>query len=66
MSAATDDLSYRSAECAVAAKPGYKDLHRSCRQTEDVPLPHSRGVLLTERCDCWCHPYSKHPPGMAI
>jgi hypothetical protein len=44
-----------SAECALAQRPGYADLHAQCRQTEDVPLPHSTGVLLAVRCGCICH-----------
>ncbi|MER6075690.1 hypothetical protein ABT187_44425 [Streptomyces sp. NPDC001817] len=65
MSAPAVDLSDRSAECALAARDGYKDLHRSCRQTKDVPLPHHRDILLVKRCTCWCHRYSKCPPGLA-
>jgi hypothetical protein len=44
-----------SAECTVAKRRGYKDLHAECRQTEDVPLPHSNGLLLVRRCGCACH-----------
>ena len=44
-----------SAECTVAKQKGYGDLHRECRQTEDVPLPHSTRVLLAHRCGCACH-----------
>ena len=53
-SRATDDLTL-SAECTVAKLPGYTDMHLRCRQTEDVPLPHSRGLLLQPRCGCFCH-----------
>lgn len=45
----------RSAECALAAQKGYEGLHLDCRQTEDIPLPHSIGILLVERCSCSCH-----------
>lgn len=44
-----------SAECALAKRPGYQGLHRECRQTRDVPLPHVRGILLVTRCRCICH-----------
>jgi hypothetical protein len=49
---ATDTL---SAECTVAKQKGYGDLHRECRQTEDVPLPHSARLLLAHCCGCACH-----------
>ncbi|WP_369251238.1 hypothetical protein [Streptomyces sp. R41] len=54
MSAATDEVTL-SAECTLARRPGYKDVHRECRQTKDVPLPHSNGILLVARCGCACH-----------
>jgi hypothetical protein len=44
-----------SAECTVAQRPEYADLHRACHQTEDVPLPHGGGLLLMRRCGCTCH-----------
>lgn len=44
-----------SAECTLGQQPGYKDVHRECRQTEDVSLPHSNGILLVARCGCACH-----------
>lgn len=45
-----------SPHCTVAKRPGYEDLHTECRQTRDVPLPHSGGrVLLARRCTCACH-----------
>jgi len=44
-----------SAECALGSKPGYEDVHAWCRQTKDVPLPHSTGILLVHRCCCTCH-----------
>lgn len=53
---ATDDISTRSAECAVAARAGYQDLHQDCRQTDDIPLPHGDGIVLVARCTCPCHP----------
>ncbi|MFJ8153996.1 hypothetical protein [Streptomyces sp. NPDC094468] len=49
------DTSNLSAECAVAQEPYYKHLHETCRQTQDIPLPHSRGILLIRRCECACH-----------
>ncbi|MEU3252883.1 hypothetical protein [Streptomyces sp. NPDC006997] len=55
-SPAADTAVERSAECALAAqRPEYRDLHATCRRTEDIPLPHSRGVLLVPRCRCACH-----------
>ncbi|MEV6531012.1 hypothetical protein AB0M86_15650 [Streptomyces sp. NPDC051639] len=47
-----------SAECALAQQPGYKDLHRECRQTKDVPLPYGGGILLVRRCTCPHHRYN--------
>jgi hypothetical protein len=44
-----------SAECALAKRPDYTELHRECRQTRDVSLPHSMGLLLQRRCVCSCH-----------
>lgn len=55
MSAPVADTSALSAECAVGQRPGYGDLHDRCRQTKDVPLPHSTGILLVHRCGCGCH-----------
>ncbi|MCX4558115.1 hypothetical protein OHA02_18135 [Streptomyces phaeochromogenes] len=55
MSAPTVDTDTMSAECAVAQRPEYKSLHHYCTQTEDVPLPHSYGILLVRRCTCTCH-----------
>lgn len=52
---ATPDTSTMSAECALAQRPEYKDLHRECRQTQDVPLPNSNGLLLVCRCTCPHH-----------
>jgi len=54
LAATTDTLPF-SAECTVAKRPGYEDLHTACRQTEDVPLPRAMGVLLVPRCGCMCH-----------
>ncbi|MFE7834677.1 hypothetical protein ACFU53_00940 [Streptomyces sp. NPDC057474] len=48
-----------SAECALAGRPDYADLHRRCRQTADVPLPGATGLLLMSACPCPCH----HAPG---
>ncbi|KPI25343.1 hypothetical protein OK074_6957 [Actinobacteria bacterium OK074] len=45
-----------SAHCTVAKRPGYEGLHAECRQTQDIPLPHSGGhALLVHRCTCACH-----------
>ncbi|MEW2117317.1 hypothetical protein AB0945_19415 [Streptomyces sp. NPDC005474] len=44
-----------SAECTLAARPGYEPLHTSCRRTTDLPLPHAVGILLQPRCGCTCH-----------
>ncbi|WP_055525064.1 hypothetical protein [Streptomyces graminilatus] len=44
-----------SAECTVALRPEYTHMHGWCRQTEDIPLPHSTGILLIARCRCTCH-----------
>jgi hypothetical protein len=44
-----------SAECALAGRPDYADLHRRCRQTADVPLPGALGLLLMHACPCSCH-----------
>ncbi|MFI6402759.1 hypothetical protein [Streptomyces sp. NPDC050548] len=44
-----------SDECALAKRPGYLDLHTECRQTQDVFLPGSAGILLAPRCGCDCH-----------
>lgn len=46
-----------SAECTLAQRDGYEYLHRDCRQTEDIPLPGSSGVLIQRRCGCTCHPF---------
>jgi hypothetical protein len=45
----------RSAECAVAERPEYQDLHLKCGRTKDIPLPHSSGIVLLPRCRCACH-----------
>lgn len=54
-----------SAECTVAAQSGYTDLHRECRQTEDVPLPHASGIWLVRRCGCSHHAYNRKRPAPA-
>ncbi|MYS10374.1 hypothetical protein GTW71_28950 [Streptomyces sp. SID6041] len=46
-----------SPECRLAQVSGYEDMHRECRQTSDVPLPHGSGILLLRRCACSHHPY---------
>lgn len=55
MSAPAPESATLSAECTVAKRPEYEGLHANCRQTEDVPLPHSTGILLLQRCGCSCH-----------
>jgi hypothetical protein len=50
-----------SAECRLAQRPDYRTLHRECRQTSDIPLPYSRGILLVRRCGCTCHQQAKDP-----
>ncbi|MGM9380531.1 hypothetical protein [Streptomyces antibioticus] len=55
MSVSVADALAVSPECAVALRPGYEDLHRRCRQFKDIPLPHSTGILLVQRCRCACH-----------
>jgi hypothetical protein len=50
-----DDTDRMSAECTVALRPEYKGMHAKCRQTKDIPLPHSTGILLQARCWCRCH-----------
>ncbi|MFF0094176.1 hypothetical protein ACFYSF_30040 [Streptomyces canus] len=56
MSAPVTDPPPLSAECTLGQRPDYRDVHRECRQTKDVPLPHSNGaVLLVRRCGCTCH-----------
>ncbi|MDF3140373.1 MULTISPECIES: hypothetical protein [unclassified Streptomyces] len=54
MTAPTETLPL-SAECALAVQPGYKDLHRECRQLKDIPLPHAVGIWLVRRCGCPHH-----------
>lgn len=44
-----------SAECSLAQRRGYANLHGQCRQSRDVPLPHSNGIVLVSRCGCLCH-----------
>ncbi|MFE4666086.1 hypothetical protein ACFRI7_15360 [Streptomyces sp. NPDC056716] len=44
-----------SAECAVAQRTEYADLHTWCRRTADVSLAHRGGVVLVPRCSCACH-----------
>ncbi|WP_434091122.1 hypothetical protein [Streptomyces flaveus] len=59
VAAAAGNLETLSAECTLAQRPDYAHLHTSCRQTEDVPLPHSVGILLVHRCACPCHPWTR-------
>ncbi|MDT0567934.1 hypothetical protein RM704_10700 [Streptomyces sp. DSM 3412] len=53
------DPDLMSAECAVGQRPEHKALHGMCRQTKDILLPYSKGVLLQSRCRCACHPWSR-------
>lgn len=53
----TDTEAELSAECQVGQQPGYSDLHDTCRQTKDIPLPYGGGLLLQRRCGCVCHRY---------
>jgi len=55
MSEPSPDVDSLSPECAVARRPEYEQLHGKCRRTEDIPLPHSKGVVLVHRCPCSCH-----------
>lgn len=55
MSTPVTDVPALSAECTLAQRPDYRGLHKDCRQTKDVPLPHSNGILLVRRCECTCH-----------
>jgi hypothetical protein len=55
MTAPTTDEVTLSAECTLAQRPDYEDLHRECRQITDVELPHSHGIPLIKRCGCGCH-----------
>lgn len=55
MTAPAIETSPLSAECELAKRPGYKDLHGHCCQTKDIPLPHGGGILLQRRCGCSCH-----------
>lgn len=48
-----------SAECTVGKRPEYEGMHARCRQTKDIPLPHSTGILLAARCRCACHKESR-------
>ncbi|MFF4061509.1 hypothetical protein ACFYZ8_35180 [Streptomyces sp. NPDC001668] len=55
MTTACAETSPLSAECALAQKRGYEELHDECHQTKDVPLPGATGILLLSRCGCHCH-----------
>jgi hypothetical protein len=50
MTASYTEARPMSAECALAQKRGYEELHHECRQTKDVPLPRAKGILLLPRC----------------
>lgn len=54
-SAVVEETASLSAECQLAMRPGYTDLHLECRQTKDIPLPHGGGILLQRHCGCICH-----------
>ncbi|WP_370270962.1 hypothetical protein [Streptomyces sp. V4I8] len=49
------EMTSLSTECLLATRPGYTDLHNSCHQLQDIPLPHGIGILLQSRCACSCH-----------
>jgi hypothetical protein len=53
--APTEDATSLSVECLLGREPGYEDVHALCHQSEDVPLPYGRGILLVRRCGCSCH-----------
>lgn len=55
MSTPATEASSRSAECTLAGRPEYSQLHDDCRQTKDIPLPGTSGILLQQRCGCSCH-----------
>ncbi|KUL45073.1 hypothetical protein ADL12_04510 [Streptomyces regalis] len=55
MSQTATDTGRMSVECVLAQRPEYRGVHGECRQTEDVPLPHSMGLLLMRCCTCPCH-----------
>jgi hypothetical protein len=55
MTTTATDTADLSAECTLARQRAYTDVHTMCRQTKDVPLPHSTGILLVRRCRCTCH-----------
>ncbi|MEU2930579.1 hypothetical protein ABZ636_36960 [Streptomyces sp. NPDC007251] len=59
--APTTDTTNLSVECLLGREPGYEDVHGECRQTNDVPLPYGRGILLARRCCCTCHRQAKEP-----
>lgn len=44
-----------SAECQLAERPGYEDVHDSCTQLADVPMPGAPRITLVRRCRCTCH-----------
>lgn len=50
--AAEQDL---SAECDLGQRPGYEELHGTCTQLADVPMPGVPAITLMRRCDCSCH-----------
>lgn len=60
MTAPVDNPASLSAECTLAQRQDYRDVHRDCRQTKDIPLPHGGGILLQRRCGCTCHRLNGH------
>ncbi|MFR0358629.1 hypothetical protein [Streptomyces sediminimaris] len=44
-----------SVECELAGRPGYEDLHGTCTQLADVPMPGAPAITLVRRCRCACH-----------
>jgi hypothetical protein len=51
---AQDRLSL-STECELAQRDGYEDLHGTCTQLADVPMPGAPRITLLRRCGCTCH-----------
>jgi hypothetical protein len=55
MTASRKEAPPMSAECVLAQKQGYEELHHECRETKDIPLPGATEILLLPRCGCRCH-----------
>ncbi|WP_432158414.1 hypothetical protein [Streptomyces sp. bgisy153] len=63
----TETAGARSPACTLAQTRDYEAMHGQCRQTKDIPLPHSTGILLVARCTCSCHGrgWAAPPVGMS-